>query len=200
MIVKRMTGRAERAKTSDSRREPAAAAIRTPQDHGEPHFQERVTRGAVMDGGTVGLLRARCGRRNGLQSLARVFLQAAMQEGANGWRHGRRQERPVRSARITAASVSGTRRVKGAFPSTFIQHAAEAQMSDRLSQACTRCSGLMYAAVPRMTPIPVIIAGDVIVADIERGENSTRSAPRSVPSRGQSSTSRGRWPTLTLPA
>jgi hypothetical protein len=32
------------------------------------------------------------------------------------------------------------------------------------------CSGLMYAAVPSSTPTPVIIAGDVIVGDIDSGD------------------------------
>jgi len=39
-------------------------------------------------------------------------------------------------------------------------------MSARLSTDLPRaCSGAMYAAVPRMTPTPVIIAGLVIVGD-----------------------------------
>ena len=43
-----------------------------------------------------------------------------------------------------------------------------AKMSLRRSALCPRaCSGAMYAAVPRSTPTPVIIAGEVIVGDIE---------------------------------
>ena len=42
------------------------------------------------------------------------------------------------------------------------------QMSARLSTGFPRaCSGLMYAAVPRNMPTPVIIAGDVIVGDCD---------------------------------
>ena len=42
-------------------------------------------------------------------------------------------------------------------------------MSERVSAVLPlACSGAMYAAVPRMTPAPVIIAGDVIVGDCDR--------------------------------
>ena len=50
-------------------------------------------------------------------------------------------------------------------------------MSARLSTALPRaCSGLMYAAVPRITPTPVIIAGVVIVGDCDdaRGHRARR--------------------------
>ena len=43
----------------------------------------------------------------------------------------------------------------------------KAQRSARLSTVPPRaCSGLMYAAVPRIIPTPVIIAGDVIVGEL----------------------------------
>src|SRR6185503_18740094 len=43
-----------------------------------------------------------------------------------------------------------------------------AQISARLSTVLPRaCSGAMYAAVPRSVPTPVIIAGDVMVGDID---------------------------------
>ena len=42
-------------------------------------------------------------------------------------------------------------------------------MSLRLSAGLPfACSGAMYAAVPKIIPAPVIIAGDVIVGDNER--------------------------------
>jgi hypothetical protein len=46
--------------------------------------------------------------------------------------------------------------------------APNAQMSLRLSTARPlACSGLMYAAVPRIIPTPVIMAGVVSVGDID---------------------------------
>ena len=48
------------------------------------------------------------------------------------------------------------------------------------------CSGAMYAAVPRITPTPVIIAGDVIVGELRRAAGVDRRHRLQSPSRARS--------------
>ncbi len=102
----------------------------------------------------------------------------------------RRTRRGTRShagvSLITAASVSPTSSPpKGRAPvSISYRTQPNAQMSARLSTGWPRaCSGLMYAAVPRIIPGSVI-AGDVIVGEIEAPGDTASPAPS--PSRARS--------------
>jgi hypothetical protein len=71
-----------------------------------------------------------------------------------------------------------------------------AQTSARLSAACPlACSGAMYAAVPRITPTPVICAGLVIVGDCVWRSSPARPGP--APS---VSFARPKSSTFTLPS
>ena len=76
------------------------------------------------------------------------------------------------SPRTTAAIVSGTSSPSNARAPASSSNSTQpnAQMSERLSAGRPfACSGAMYAAVPRMTLTPVIIApraGDVIVGEL----------------------------------
>ena len=73
------------------------------------------------------------------------------------------------TATITSVTSSPS---NGRFPVSISNSTQpKAQMSLRLSAGLPfACSGDMYAAVPINIPTPVIIAGDVMVGDIERSE------------------------------
>src|SRR5215472_14159633 len=77
----------------------------------------------------------------------------------------------------TAAMVSVTvSRAKAAEPVNISKSThPKAQMSVRLSASCPRaCSGLMYAAVPRITPGIVLLA--VVVGDFDRSGHDPSAA------------------------
>ena len=74
------------------------------------------------------------------------------------------------SALSTKASVSDTSSAGNARRPVTISYSTHPNAQTSLRLSTTRpfaCSGLMYAAVPRIIPTPVIIAGDVIVGDAD---------------------------------
>ena len=92
-------------------------------------------------------------------SLFRIFLEAAAQHASDTLRGVPGQQRPVRLFQHDRAEHfrHAVARKRRASRQHLVEDAPNAQMSARLSTGLPfACSGAMYAAVPRITPMPVI--------------------------------------------
>ena len=96
----------------------------------------------------------------------RILLKAALQQLAHARRRRRRQRVPIRLA-VRIAAIVGDRLARKRAPARqhLEEHAAERPDVGALVDGLPRaCSGLMYAAVPRITPVARVL-GTVIVGE-----------------------------------
>ena len=124
-----------------------------------------------------------------LQSAPRILLETAAEQAPQRPRACRRAApaSPAPSSAPTPARPRSSRpRTRAGRSASRRARTPNAQMSARLSTALPRaCSGLMYAAVPRIIPTPVVIAGD-------RDRRRHRDHAAVEPDRRAPSPSRGR--------
>ena len=108
------------------------------------------------------------GDRDIADSLPPVLRETVLDQQTNRRRQVARERRPVRfAAQHRRDHIADVLAVEGA-PARehLVEHAAERpDVGALVRRSPFACSGLMYAAVPRIIPTPVIIAGEVIVGE-----------------------------------